>query len=125
MLVAQFIHGGSEDDLYGGPMMISVASTNQYLNKFEFPTIHNTHNDNHFHHSINIVVMAQYYQPSMICLIAGGVNKSLATQEWVPVQINSTTIAYATQVNIPEGVTELFHSDSVAKLMVIVYGFSS
>jgi len=57
-------------------------------------------------------------------LTEGGVSKSLVTQQWVPVQVNNITEAYATQVKIPEGITEMLHSNPAARLMVIVYGFT-
>ena len=123
LLVAQFSHGASEDNEYGDPMMLLVPPTDQYSNKFGFSTIRNTWQSG-YNHNINIIVMSQYYQPNMIYLIAGGVNRSLLTQQWVPIKVNSITEAHATHVNIPEGVTEIFHSDPAAQLMVIVYGFS-
>ena len=123
VLVVQFSHGGAEDNEYGDPMMTLVPAIDRYSNKFDFSTIRNTWQSG-YNHSINIIVTSQYYQPNMIYLIAGGVNRSLLTEQWVPIQVNSITEAYATQVSIPEGVAELFHSDPAAQLMVIVYGFS-
>ena len=122
VLVVQFSHGGDEDNQYGDPMMTLVPATNKYLNKFDFSTIRNPLRQ--FLHYVNIIVMEQYYQPNMIYLIAGGVNRSLATQQWVPIQVNNTIEAYATQVTIPEGVAQVFHTDSSAQMMTIVYGFS-
>ena len=123
VLVVQFSHGGGEDIDYGDPMMTLVPATNQYLSKFEFSTIRNPLISGYNHYA-NIIVMEQYYQPNMIYLIAGGVNRSLATQQWVPIQVNNTIKAYATQVNITEGVAQLFHTDTSAKIMTIVYGFA-
>ena len=122
VLVVQLSHGGSEDNTYGDPMMTLVPATNNYLNKFDFSTIRNTLKL-HVHY-VNIIVMEQYYQPNMIYLIAGGVNRSLATQQWVPIQVNNTIEAYATQVIIPEGVAQVFHTDPSAQMMTIVYGFA-
>ena len=120
VLVVQFSHGGVEDSSNGDPMMTLVPATNQYLNKFDFSTIRKSG----FTHYVNIIVMEQYYQPNMIYLIAGGVNRSLVTQQWVPILVNNTIEAYATQVNIPEGVAQIFHNDTAAQMMTIVYGFS-
>ena len=121
ILVVQLTHGGYLDS-YGDPMMTLVPAVDQHLNKFNFPTLHDPF-FNHMHH-VNIIVMAQYYQPNMIHLITGGVNRSLVTQQWVPVQFNNITEAYTTEVKISEGRTELFHSNPAAQMMVIVYGFS-
>ena len=122
VLVVQFSHGGAEDIDYGDPMMTLVPATNQYLSTFEFSTIHGSLLSG-YNHYVNIIVMEQYYQLNMIYLIAGGVNRSLATQQWVPIQVNNTIEAYATQVNISEGVAQVFHTDSSAQMMTIVYGF--
>ena len=120
VLVVQFSHGGFEDSSNGDPMMTLVPATNQYLNRFDFSTIRQSG----FTHYVNIIVMEQYYQPNMIYLIAGGVNRSLVTQQWVPIQVNNTIEAYATQVNIPEGIAQIYHTDVAAQMMTIVYGFS-
>jgi len=61
----------------------------------------------------------------MIYLTAGGVNRSLETEQWVPIQVNHTIEAYATRVRISEGRTEIFHSDTAAQMMVIIYGFGN
>ena len=123
VLVAQLSHGGTEDNRYGDPMMTIVSAANQYLNKFDFSTIRNPLQAGYDHY-INIIVKEQYYQPNMIYLIAGGVNRSLVTQQWVPIQVNNTIEAYATQVSIPEGVAQVFHTNPTAQMMTIVYGFA-
>ena len=124
VLVVQFSHGGGEDSSRGDPMMTLVPAANQYLNKFDLSTIRNPRRSG-FNHYVNIIVKEQYYQPNMIYLIAGGVNRSLVTQQWVPIQVNNITKAYATQVNILEGVTQIFHTDASAQMMTIVYGFNT
>ena len=103
ILVVQFSHGGREDNAYGDPMMTLVPAADRHLSKFDFSTFHSSK----FSHHVNIIVKAQYYQPDMIHLITGGVNRSLVTQQWVPVQVNNITETYATQVNISEGKTKM------------------
>jgi len=122
VLVVQFSHGADEDNNYGDPMMTLVPATNQYLNKFDFSTIRVPLTLGYAHY-VNIIVTAQYYQPNMIYLIAGGVNRSLVTEQWVPIQANGITEAYATQVNISEGINEISHSNAAAQMITIVYGF--
>jgi len=121
VLVVQFSVGVASDN-NGDPMMTLVPSTNQYLNRFDFSTIRNPLESGYRHH-VNIIVIRKYYQPNMIYLTAEGVKRSLDTQQWIPIQVNHTIEAYATQVNILEGVTKIFHSDTTAQMMVIVYGF--
>jgi len=67
--------------------------------------------------------MEQYYQPSMMYLITGGVNRSLASQDWVPIVVNNITEAYATQVAVSEGVVQIVHANSTALMTAIAYGF--
>ena len=124
ILVVQLSHGLYYDiSSYGDPMMTLVPATNQYLNNFDIVTIHGTRSTFNYDHYVNIVVMAQYYQPNMIFLIAGGVNISLATHQWIPIQVNSITEAYAAQLNITEGIAHIVHTNAVAQMMTIVYGF--
>ena len=120
ILVVQFAHG-SNDDGAGEPMMTLVPATNQYDNKFKFSTLHGAT----YNHYVNIIVMEQYYQPDVMYLLAGTINKSLDTQHWVPVKSNNVIEAYATQVNIPEGVVEIIHSNIAALMTTIVYGFTN
>ena len=121
ILVAQFSHGENSDDAIGDPMMTLVPATIQYLNEFDFSTLKTSRNFNHY---INIIVIAQYYQPNMIYLIAEGVNRSLITQQWVPIKVNGIIEAYATQLNITEGRSKILHTNAAAEMMTIVYGFS-
>ena len=121
LLVVQLSHGGFEDNSYGDPMMTIVPAANQYLDEFDFSTIRNPLQPHK--HYVNIIVKEQYYQPNMIYLIAAGVNRSLVTQQWVSIQVNSTIEAYATQVTIPEGVAKIFHTNPAAQMMTFVYGF--
>ena len=124
VLVVQLSHGGSEDNNYGDPMMTLIPATNRYLNNFDLSTIRNPVGSSYDHY-VNIIVKEQYYQPNMIYLIAGGVNRSLVTQQWVPIQVNNTIEAYATQVSIPEGVAQIIHNNPAAQMMTIVYGFAN
>ena len=123
VLVVLFSHGAREDNWHGDPMMTIVPPTYHYLSKFDFYTIRNPINLGYSHH-INIIVMAKYYQPNMIYLKAGGITRSLGSQQWIPITVNGTTEAYATQVNILEGMISIFHSNPAAQLMVMVYGFA-
>ena len=123
MLVVQFSHGGRDDSSGGDPMMTLVPATIHYSNDNIFSTVHNPINSG-YTHFVNIIVLAQYYQPDMIYLIAGGVNKSLDTQEWVPVNVNNVIEAYATKVTISDGVVEIIHTITSALIATIVYGFA-
>ena len=123
VLVVQLSHGGSEDlNDYGDPMMTLVPATSQYLNKLHFATVRNL-SDSGYNHYINIIVTEQYYQPHMIYLVAGGVTRSLVTEQWVPIQVNNFAEAYVTQVTIPEGIAQVMHTNEAAQMTATVYGF--
>jgi len=127
VMVAQFSLDSSDDPgriNIGDPMMTIVPSTGLYTNNFAFSTLRN-YRSSSYGHFVNIIVLAQYYQPDMIHLISGGVNKSLDRQEWVPVSVNNVTEAYATKVTITEGVVEIIHVNTSALMTTIVYGFAS
>ena len=127
ILVVQFSHGGCEDIGIGDPMMTLVPAINQYDHKFKFSTLVNhkhTFLNVYREHYVNIVVIAQYYQPDIIYLTTGKISKSLNTQQWVPITINNVTEVYITQVKITEGVIEVVHSNPAALMTTIVYGFS-
>ena len=120
VFVAEFSHGQLDDNVNGDPMMVTVPATVHYTNKFLFSTIRLEN----YAHYVNIIVLAQYHQPGMIYLKAGGVNMSLDTQEWEPLKVNNVTEAYTTTVNVSEGIVELFHANRSALMTAIVYGFT-
>ena len=122
ILVVQFSHGGTDDIPYfGDPMMTLVPGINWYLNELDFSTVY----DSNFNNFINIIVTKQYYQPNLMYLTTvSGVNVSLTTQHWEPVQVNNIDEMYVTQVNISQGKTRVLHNNPAAQMMVVVYGFS-
>ena len=124
IFVAQFSHGPGDDSTRGDVMMTMIPAVSQYTNQFSTSTIRNPHRSR-YNHYVNIIVLAQYYQPDMIYLISGGVNKSLDTQGWVPVKVNNVTEAYATKVTVSEGVVEVIHTNASALMTTIVYGFTT
>jgi len=121
VLVVQLASKPSQG-LDGGEMMTLVPATTQYTNEISFSTIRNPLTRN-YRHFVNIIVLAQYYQPDMIYLISGGVNRSLGTQEWVPIEANNVIEAYAATVTLPEGAVEIAHSNVSALMTTVVYGF--
>jgi len=121
ILVVQFGHGRKDDNAYGDPLMMLLPATTQYTYNFKFSTLHRPS----YKHYVNIIVLAQYYQPDMMYLITGGVTRSLNTQQWVPVKVNNNIEAYAAQVSIPEGVAEVFHTNTAALFTTVVYGFDT
>ena len=125
VLVALFSHKRTgretmDSNNVGEPLMTLVPATIHYMNKLDFSTIRSSNNYDHY---VNIIVMAEYYQPSMMYLRTGGVNTSLVLQDWVPIVVNNITEAYAAQVAIAAGVAQIVHSNTSALMTAIVYGF--
>ena len=120
ILVVQFSHVSSDDGVIGDSMMTLIPATIQYSDKFYSSTIQTSQS---FTHYVNIIVLTQYYQPDKIYLISGGVNKSLETQQWVPIVVNNFTEAYATEISISEGIIGIIHSKQEAAMTTIIYGF--
>ena len=124
ILVAQFSHGGYEEgDFIGDPMMMIISDTLQFSNHIFVTTIRNATQSGYSHY-VNIIVLAQYFQPDMIHLFSGGKNISLNTQDWVPMKVKFTAEAYAAQVNISEGVAEFFLTNKAALMAAVTYGFT-
>ena len=123
ILVVQFSPSPGDDSTRGDVMMTMVPAVSQYTNQFSTSTSRNLEQSD-FKHFVNVIVLAQYYQPDMIYLISGGVNKSLDTQEWVPVKVNNVIEAYATKVAISEGLIEITHTNASALMITSVYGFA-
>ena len=98
ILVAQYSHGYSYDRIAGNPMMILVPATVHYCNEINLSTISSSRYSNY----INIIVLKEYYQPSMMYWITGGVKKSLQSQSWNKI-----------------------HSSADALLSTVVYGVRS
>ena len=104
-------------------MMMIIPDAFEFSNQVAVTTVRNT-TQSGYRHYVNIIVLAQYYQPDMIHLISGGRNVSLNTQEWVPIKVGLTTEAYVTQVTISESVAEIIHANETALMAVVIYGFS-
>ena len=91
------------------------------MNRLDFSTIQSSDNYTHY---INVVVLAQFFQPSIIYLKTGDKNASMELQDWVPITINNITEAYTAQVIVPDGTIQITHANSKALMTAISYGFT-
>ena len=119
IMVAQFSGNDGED-----PSMGLVPPTNNYASKFQIPVtpFRYTADSLYTQSFINIIVMAQFYQPDKIYLIRDGVKMSLSKQIWTPIAVNDVIEAYATKVPVLPGVVEIIHTDEGALMTTMVYG---
>ena len=120
VLVAQFSGKNGED-----PSMTLIPATNNFLSRFQFPTFHHPSSSTNYPAYINIIVMAQYYQPKSIYLTTGGSKRSLDTQEWTPFRVNNIVEAYATKVTVSRGIVEIIHTDVTALMTTVMYGITA
>ena len=120
ILVAQYSPVSSYDGGTGDPMMMLVPATGHYSNEINLSTI-----SSGFSNYINIIVLKEYYQPSMMYWITGGVKRSLQSQSWNTITFNQVTEAYYTQLSVSNGPVTIMHTTANALMSAVVYGFES
>ena len=118
ILVAQYSPGYGYDGRTGDPMMMLVPATDHYSNEINLSTISSGYSD-----YINIIVLKEYYQPSMMYWITGGVKRSLQSQSWNTITFNQVTEAYYTQLSVSNGPVTIIHTTANALMSAVVYGF--
>ena len=121
ILVAQYSHGYYYDSRAGNPMMMLVPATVHYSNEINLSTSSSSGYNNY----INIIVLKEYYQPSMMYWITGGVKRSLQSQSWSTMKFNQLTEAYYTQLSVSNGPVTIIHSLADALISAVVYGTRS
>ena len=118
ILVAQYSHGYYYDRRTGDPMMMLVPATVHYSNEINLSTSSSSGYNNY----INIIVLKEYYQPSMMYWITGGVKRSLKSQLWNAIKFNQITEAYYTQLSVSNGTVSIAHHATDALISGVVYG---
>ena len=119
ILIAQYSPGSNYDVSTGDPMMMLVPATDHYSNEINLTTISSGYSD-----YINIIVLKEYYQPSMMYWITGGVKRSLQSQSWNTITFNQVTEAYYTQLSVSNGPVTIIHTTANALMSAVVYGFA-
>ena len=123
VLVAQFSLS-YYTDLQGDPMMTIIPATSHYTNSITSSTFFTSEQNVSSSHFVNIIVLANHYQPDMMLVTAEGVNRSLDLEIWEPIVVRNVTEAYAAQVEMPEGIFTVIHLNKSAMMTVVVYGFT-
>ena len=121
--VTQFSHG-TEEDGQGDPMMTLIPAVTDYSSRIASSTIHDPIHPS-YREFINVMVLADYFEPTMMYLNVGGKNQTMESYNWVPITVDNDTEAYAALVplNIVEGIFEIVHNNKTALMSAIVYGF--
>ena len=118
ILITQFSGKNGED-----PSMGLVSASKNFARKFKFFISTFRYATNLYSPSfVNIIVMAEYYQPDKIYLIKDGVKRSLSTEIWTPITVKNVVEAYATKVAVLPGVVEIIHANKTALMSTMVYG---
>jgi len=121
ILVAQYSHGSTYDSRYpAGPMMMLVPPAAHYSNEISLSTA-----SSGFSNYINIIVLKEYYQPSMMYWITGGVKRSLQSQRWTTIIFNHVTMAYYSQLFVSNGTVKIVHRSKEALISAVVHGYRS
>ena len=118
ILVVQYSFGYRHDRRTGDPMMMLVPAAVHYSSEINLSTISSGYSN-----YINIIVLKEYYQPSMMYWITGGVKRSLQSQSWKTINFNKVTEAYYTQLSVSNGPVTIMHTTTNALLSAVVYGF--
>ena len=122
--VVQLSHGNEEDNA-GDPMMTLIPAVNDFSSKIVSSTNHIISHSN-YTQFINIIVMAEYFQPSQIYMKVGRIHKTLESYNWVPITVDNIIEAYAAHVYL-EATDEVFqitHFNTSALMSAIIYGFT-
>ena len=120
ILLLQFAVGQTADDILSDPFIALVPAVSHYANTFTLPIMDSSLND--FTHYLNIIILAEHYQPDQI-FFDGQSLQSLAL-EFVAIVHNGETMAYATQVEVSATTHTLTHSDSSGVIGVVAYGLA-
>ena len=109
-------------DLVGDPMMVTVLGASQYTSKLDSSTLNPVDSSKVYHHYINLIVLAEYYQPDQIHLKQGGETQTLDNGKWKPIGVDNVTEAYGLRLSIQPGPFTITHDDTAAKMTVVSFG---
>ena len=117
ILVAQLSVGTFADSVPSDPFMAMVPPVDQYSNSYTLATVPSVVQS--YTHYVNIYIPVAFAQFDQIFL--DGVPLSQFTAE--PINRLEETQVYSVGTNVSEGVHTLSHTNLVAQIGVIVYGF--
>jgi len=112
-------------DVVGDPMMVTVLGKSQYTNKLDSSTLNPVDSSKVYHHYINLIVLAEYYQPDQIHLKQIGGIQTLDNGKWKPFQVDNVTEAYGLRLTIQHGPFTITHDDPAVKMTVVSFGTGS
>ena len=119
ILVAQFCIGSSADGVASDPFMAIVPPVDQYSNSYTLATVPSVVQT--YTHYLNILIPEAFYQLDQIFL--NGV--ALSGSSVVSINRFGVTQVRVVRTTVSEGVQTLYHTNPLAQLGVIIYGFGT
>ncbi len=119
ILVLQFSVGQNVDGVPSDPFMAMVPPVDQYSNSYTLATVPSVVQQ--YTHHMNIFIPVAFYQPDQIFL--NGQTLSQTGLQFTSIRRFGTTQVYAARTTVPEGVQTLYHTNQLAQLGVLMYGF--
>ena len=119
ILLIQFSVGSDADNVPSDPFMAMVPPVDQYSNSYTLATVPSVVQT--YTHYLNILIPEAFYQLDQIFL--NGVALSGSTV--VSISRYGITQVRAVRTTVSEGVQTLYHTNPLAQLGVIIYGFGS
>lgn len=125
VLVAEYAKSAGNGGNPSDPAMALVPALIHYSNKILTSTVAYPR-FLLYTHSLTVMVLEEYFDPTMIYLSTRGSNKSLDTYQWIAIEANGVTEAYYTIIaNISPASFQVFHTNPDALLNTMSFGYSS
>lgn len=122
ILLLQFSVGQLVDNVVSDPFMTMVPPIDQYSNSYTLATVPSVVQS--YDHFLSIFIQAPFFQPAEIFLN----DQSLLNRGTSFVEIKrlgDQTEVYAARISVAEGSQSLYHSNPLARIGVLAYGFGS
>ena len=119
ILVVQYSVGTQVDGISADPFMAILPATDRASHQYTFITPGSSVQA--YDHFINLVIPATFYQPDQITI--DGQPLTSLTVDIVPIAINGPPAYYAARVELDDGSHTLSHSNVLAQMGLLVYGY--
>ena len=119
ILVVQYSIGTEGDGISADPFMAILPPTDRASHQYTFVTPGSSVQE--YDHFINLVIPATFYQPDQITF--DGQPLLTLTNDIVPIAINGPAAYYAARVELDDGSHTLSHSNVLAQMGLLVYGY--
>ena len=114
ILVMQFTLGGILDGI-GDPSMIMIVPNKRHKQQYVFNVF-----PGFTHNYISVFVTPEHYRPQNIFID----NATLVSSTWNTVYCSMTEVCgYVTYANVTPGAHQLYHTDHLSRVGLLVYGF--